>query len=376
MPAATVLDLTAARAARRPGPPSAPSPNPLVAEAAAADDPLLALWTVRSTRLAEERLPVPPRPLPLTPGGLLAWADSTTWTDLRPTYTEPASATCPLPPVAQREHRGAMRGAWYVGDVPAEAIAHDLTAAGVTFAPGVGYARQGERLDAEDVARLAARVLDETADRLPEPPALVEAEADACALAEATAYADAYDRVVETWEAEASALVGGEAYYSGEPVSLDFGASVIVYVNADAAAHALNWTRPSRGLVAALVATAPADPDVVNAHAALLDTLHTTAATIRRSAPARRALLARLRPLLSAPSTPRADLDAASAFLAAYDDENRVSRPALVRAYAAAGRPGDLDDNGVRALAAARWGDVVKVRGTDHYRPNNTTRSR
>ncbi|MCW3038316.1 MAG: hypothetical protein JWM31_221 [Solirubrobacterales bacterium] len=100
--------------------------------------------------------------------------------------------------------------------------------------------------------------------------------------------------------------------------------------------------------------------------------LRKTARDLRTSRPAQSLLLDLLRPHLPEPTvaTPPA---AALSFLAAFDGRAEVRRSHLARDYAAAGYPGGLTKDRIRALAAERWGDVVVVRGYEVHRPTRAS---
>lgn len=93
-----------------------------------------------------------------------------------------------------------------------------------------------------------------------------------------------------------------------------------------------------------------------------------TADDLRTSRAAQRGALDWVAPFLP-DGVAVADTAAAGAFLARFDRERAVRRPALAAAYEAEGCPGGLSRSALSALAAERWGRAVKSSGHFTYRP-------
>lgn len=79
---------------------------------------------------------------------------------------DPGSVPSPLPAHHKRRHVRGWQHDWPVGLLPGEALALDLTRQGVTYLHGRGYALSGSPLEAPQVARLVADLMDTAATAL------------------------------------------------------------------------------------------------------------------------------------------------------------------------------------------------------------------
>lgn len=256
-----------------------------------------------------------------------------------------ARVPTPLPPQRTRKElkRAGVeaRGAWPVDLLPASAIALDLARYGVTYRRGEGYAIGRHRAEADEIARVAVDVLSDAAEFI------AEGTADRFArqLAEVEKSIDA---------AHCQAL--DDATASEETLSSRVRAATI----------------PAGAALAPGIYELMHDPAVAEADARALGEkwgLRHTADELRASHAARRRLLDAIRPHLPASTTASTFAQQLSRFLSAFDDQDSVRRSALALHYSEAGSPGGVTPSDLRAAAAARWGDPVKLRGHYVYRP-------
>ncbi len=281
-----------------------------------------------------------PEPVPEpAPGSLSAWA------------ADPDARPSPLPPLSARRSRIVdgypERTGWPVGLLPGEALAADLEARGYTYARGTGYAHHGQRVEVDEVGRAVADVLRQAAAGLPMPPGVE--------------FLAARDRLTE--ESRAARLAAVETPEEEIPGGL----GVVDY------AVALDTSRPMRAAVRRRMARLSPEERAVDPRPrrATADALECTAEDLMTSTRARAAVVSLIRPHLPAPAAEDLgeDTEAASAWLASFDEEDVLRRSTLSVLYAEAGRPGDLPPAALRALAAERWGEPRKARGHFIYRP-------
>ncbi|MFD1504435.1 hypothetical protein FE374_05135 [Georgenia yuyongxinii] len=224
-----------------------------------------------------------------------------------------------LPPLHLRREIRRRQAGWLVRDLPAEEIAAELGADyGVTYRNGSGYTRRGERVTADavalDVAEMLRRLADDT------DPAVVDYRLTVLT-----------DEITDAEPADIPALVR-------ERDRLD------------------------------RLANLPDAEEIAKA-------LRETAADLRGSGRARASLMGNVRNYLPSGAPARTDADAA-AWLARFDLDAWLRRSDLTTHYRDAGSPGDVPETVLRALAAARWGSPVKVRGHFGYRPARATAGR
>lgn len=265
---------------------------------------------------------------------------------------QPDAAANPLPPLDARKIRDSYgfptRGAWPVDLLPAAAIAEDLARDGLSFQRGRGYLDEdGARLDVDQVASLAVRVLVAAAEYLPWPR---RAALEERLRLDREAYEDTRANVV--------------AAYDGTD---DVAASAFP----DRLLASSTFTRHDLAAVRAELAALPAeDPDGVDWRPYEW-ALRQTADELRTSSSARRRLVDAIRPHLPAPSS--ADPGEAVAFLATFDDRDVLRRSELTALYREAGLPGGLSSADLRAAGDARWGAARKSAGHHVWRPARTT---
>ncbi|WP_062465809.1 hypothetical protein [Demequina maris] len=320
---------------------------------------------------ARARLDLPALPI-AAPGGLVAWC------------LDADLDASPLPPLADRIQRRTGPRPWRVGHMPAEPLAADLAARGLTYRHGLGSAVHGEPVEPSQAARLLADVLDDAAAALG---ALSKTRA---ALSDQAAEI----ALVAEYEIEIAESSGESLPTSWLDTARAAGREDLAAAGTSASLRdwlaLLDWATPlERALAAALRARGddlPLDParDARLAEAGLVpdgppttrgdrldwhaDALRATALDLRASRAAQGAALALVRPYLP-DGRPVVDEDAVAAFLATFDDAEAIARPDLGRAYVDAGAPGGLDVLPLYALAAERWGAPVKRRGTITFRP-------
>lgn len=265
----------------------------------------------------------------------------------------PDAVPNPLPPLDARKSRVAdgfaQRGAWPVDLLPAAALAQDLARLGVAFRRGVGYLHDGARVEPDDVAFLAATVIEAAADELPRRPR--EAAQERMALAQA-----------ELDTARANALAKLDALADDDTVDPD---PAVVRSTYEMSTYSM------RRFVAAARRDLDTLPDDAGQswlpYAAALEQ---TAAELRTSPGARRRLLDALRPCLPAPAVAAPDLAALDAFLASFDARDVLRRSELSALYSEAGRPGGLSSADLRNAGDNRWGVARKSAGHHVWRPS------
>lgn len=296
-----------------------------------------------STTLAEENHALRSAPLlPLPrPGGLIAWARS------------PAGLPSPLPSLDSRRTRSSGgfvdHLGWQVGLLPAERLAVDLAARGVTYRHGVGYALHGDRLDRTRAAHLLAGALDDAAGALPDPYLwTLRTEPDA-------SLDEKVDAKVLTMEAHHAGLVpDGMTTVEFYHLVLRSG-----FASATVATGAASAT-PQQ--------IAEDTPETLRERQQIRRALRHTANDLRTSRAAQAGALALVAPYLP-DGLPVADTAAADAFLARFDAEPAILRSALGASYDDAGSPGNLTRSALFTLAVERWGRAVKSSGHFTYRP-------
>lgn len=253
----------------------------------------------------------------------------------------------PLPPQTARrvirEHGFLTPTSWPVDLLPAQLIAADLLARGVIFRRGLGYSEHGAALDADQVARLLADVLDEAADALP------------------TDSVGDWNRYLD----ETLPAVEDSAH---ERISRGFVDGTLTDEAAGGWLNALvdSW----RPIDDRMIESLPERAEIDARNRSDSFALRRTAEDLRSSQAARRRLLDAVRPHLAEQHAEVEQDDAAAlAWLATFDCRATVRRSELAALYSEAASPGALPPARLRALAEDRWGAPTKVRGHFTHRP-------
>lgn len=241
--------------------------------------------------------------------------------------------------------------------MPVEALAVDLTRRGLGYARNRGFTVDGEPVSDYEAARVTSSVLTIAAEFL----------GGTGAKLPSAAIEDAIDATVARIDSAVAEAVA--AAPADDPDAL-----AAAYADADAAP----WN--GRAMLRALN-VARRRPDALTRDRAAAedfarwsehgDALARTARDVRASPAAQAAMLRALRATL--PAGAPASTAAVSAWLAQWDELDRVRRPVLVREYAAAGSPGALSASELRTLAAERWGAPRPLHGYPTYRPAERT---